>query len=72
LGNLAGVKPTEMRRIGQSWPLVRTADLIRSGACRSAMPGRVDKPGIDTDRVKFKRTVRIVPRRAADPAAFPP
>jgi len=23
-------------------------------------------------RVKFKRTVRIVRRRAADPAAFPP
>jgi hypothetical protein len=29
-------------------------------------------PGIDPDRVKFKRTVRIVRRRAADPAAFPP
>jgi hypothetical protein len=28
--------------------------------------------GIDPDRVKFKRTVRIVRRRAADPAAFPP
>jgi hypothetical protein len=27
--------------------------------------------GIDPDRVKFKRTVRIVRRRAADPA-FPP
>jgi hypothetical protein len=28
--------------------------------------------GIDPDRVKFKRTVRLVRRRAADPAAFPP
>src|SRR5262249_44935698 len=28
--------------------------------------------GIAPDRVKFKRTVRIVRRRAADPAAFPP
>ncbi len=28
--------------------------------------------GIDPDRVKFKRTVRIVRRRANDPAAFPP
>ena len=27
---------------------------------------------IDPDRVKFKRTVRIIRRRAADPAAFPP
>ena len=28
--------------------------------------------GIDPDRVKFKRTVRIARRRVADPAAFPP
>jgi|SRR5215471_3540682 len=28
--------------------------------------------GVDPDRVKFKRTVRIVRRQAADPAAFPP
>jgi hypothetical protein len=28
--------------------------------------------GIDPDRVKFKRTVRIVRRRVADPAAFSP
>lgn len=28
--------------------------------------------GIDPDRVKFKPTVRIVRRWAADPAAFPP
>ena len=27
---------------------------------------------IDPDRVKFKRTVRVVRRRVADPAAFPP
>jgi len=35
--------------------------------CRAAT--EVD---IDPDRVKFKRTVRIVRRRVADPAAFPP
>ena len=35
--------------------------------CRAAT-----ETGIDPDRVKFKRTVRIVRRRAADPAAFPP
>ena len=34
--------------------------------CRAAT-----EAGIDPDRVKFKRTVRIVRRRAADPAAFP-
>jgi len=28
--------------------------------------------GAAPDRVKFKRTIRIVRRRAADPAAFPP
>ena len=28
--------------------------------------------GIDPDRIKFKRTVRVVRRRAADPAAFSP
>jgi hypothetical protein len=35
--------------------------------CRAAT-----EAGIDPDRVKFKRTARIVRRRAADPAAFPP
>jgi hypothetical protein len=35
--------------------------------CRAAT-----EAAIDPDRVKFKRTVRIVRRRAADPAAFPP
>ena len=35
--------------------------------CRAAT-----EAGIDPDRVKFKRTVRIVRRRASDPAAFPP
>ena len=35
--------------------------------CRAAT-----EAGIDPDRFKFKRTVRIVRRRAADPAAFPP
>jgi hypothetical protein len=35
--------------------------------CRAAT-----EAAIDPDRVKFKRTVRVVRRRAADPAAFPP
>src|SRR6266571_940910 len=35
--------------------------------CRAAT-----EAGVDPDRVKFKRTVRIVRGRAADPAAFPP
>jgi hypothetical protein len=35
--------------------------------CRAAT-----EAGVDPDRVKFKRTVRIARRRAADPAAFPP
>jgi hypothetical protein len=35
--------------------------------CRAAT-----EAGIDPDRVKFKRTVRVIRRRAADPAAFPP
>src|SRR5712691_11455592 len=35
--------------------------------CRAAT-----EAGIDPDRVKFKRTVRIVRRRVSDPAAFPP
>ena len=34
--------------------------------CRAAT-----EAGIDPGRVKFKRTVRIVRRRAAAPAAFP-
>ena len=40
---------------------------ISSLICRAAT-----EAAIDPDRVKFKRTVRIVRRRAADPAAFPP
>jgi hypothetical protein len=35
--------------------------------CRAAT-----EAAIDPDGVKFKRTVRVVRRRAADPAAFPP
>jgi hypothetical protein len=35
--------------------------------CRAAT-----EADIDPDRVKFKRTLRIARRRAADPAAFPP
>jgi hypothetical protein len=39
----------------------------------SALICRADtEAGIDPDRVKFKRTVRIVRHRAADPAVFPP
>jgi hypothetical protein len=39
---------------------------ISALTCRAAT-----EAGIDPNRVKFKRTVRIVRRRAADPAAFP-
>ena len=35
--------------------------------CRAAT-----EAGVDPDRVKFLRTVRIVRRRVTDPAAFPP
>jgi hypothetical protein len=35
--------------------------------CRAAT-----EADIDPDRIKFKRTVRILRRRATDPAAFPP
>lgn len=35
--------------------------------CRAAT-----EADVDPDRVKFKRTVRLVRRRVADPAAFPP
>jgi hypothetical protein len=41
--------------------------VISSLICRAAT-----EADIDPDRIKFKRTVRIVRRRAADPAAFPP
>ena len=37
---LTGDEPTVMRRIGQSWPLLMTADLIWSRASRSAVSGR--------------------------------
>ena len=35
--------------------------------CRAAT-----EAGIDPDRIKFKRTVRIIRRRVTDTAAFPP
>jgi Transposase DDE domain len=44
-----------------------THHAISALICRAAT-----EADIDPDRVKFKRTVRIVRRRAADPAAFPP
>jgi len=44
-----------------------THHAISALICRAAT-----EAGIDPDRVKFKRTVRIARRRAADPAAFPP
>ena len=40
---------------------------IRAPMCRAA-----DEADSDPDRVNFLRTVRIVRRRAAEPAAFPP
>ena len=48
-------------------------DADKIGATTAALICRAaTEAGIDPDRVKFKRTVRIVRRRAADPAAFPP
>ena len=44
-----------------------THHAISTLICRAAT-----EAGIDPGRVKFKRTVRIARRRAADPAAFPP
>jgi hypothetical protein len=44
-----------------------THDALSALTCRAAT-----EASIDPDRVKFTRTVRIVRRRAADPAAFPP
>ena len=44
-----------------------THHAISALICRAAT-----EADIDPDRVKFKRTVRIVRRRVTDPAAFPP
>jgi Insertion element 4 transposase N-terminal/Transposase DDE domain len=41
--------------------------VIAALICRAAT-----EADIDPDRIKFKRTVRILRRRATDPAAFPP
>ena len=49
------------------WGYLLTHHAISALICTAATSA-----GIDPDRVKFKRTVRIVRRRAADPAAFPP
>jgi hypothetical protein len=49
------------------WGYLLTHYAISALICRAAT-----EAGIDPDRIKFKRTVRIVRRRVADPAAFPP
>jgi hypothetical protein len=49
------------------WGYLLTHWALSALTCKAAT-----EAGIDPDRVKFKRTVRIVRRRAAGPAAFPP
>ena len=47
-------------------------DLVAARRAGGRAAGRqATEAGIDPDRVKFRRTVRIIRRRAADPA-FPP
>jgi hypothetical protein len=48
------------------WGYLLTLYAISALTCAAATAA-----GIDPDRVKFKRTVRILRRRVADPA-FPP
>jgi hypothetical protein len=55
------------RRSGQVAGYLLTHYAISALICRAAT-----EADIDPDRVKFKRTVRIVRRRVTDPAAFPP
>jgi hypothetical protein len=62
---LRSKSPDMVRQEIYGYLLTRYA--ISALICRAAT-----EAGIDPDRVKFKRTVRIVRRRAADPAAFPP
>ncbi len=49
------------------WGYLLTHYAISALICTAATSA-----GIDPDRVKFKRAVRIIRRRADDPAAFPP
>ena len=48
------------------------AYLLTHGALSALICKAATEAGIDPDRVKFKRTVRIARRLAADPAAFSP
>src|SRR5216683_2372791 len=61
MGGVAG------KGAGEIYGYLLTHYALSALICRAAT-----EAGIDPDRVKFKRTVRIVRRRAADPAAFPP
>jgi hypothetical protein len=61
-----GMDPTDMVR-QEIYGYLLTHYAISALICKAAT-----EAGVDPDRVKFKRTVRIVRRRAADPAAFPP
>ena len=49
------------------WGYLLTHYAISALTCTAATAA-----GIDPDRVKFKRAVRIFRRRIDDPAAFPP
>src|ERR1017187_9344494 len=49
-----------------------TATCSPTRPCRASSAGPAPEAGMDPDQVKFRRTVRIVRRRAAGPAALPP
>jgi hypothetical protein len=65
-GKVLRSKSPEMIR-QEVWGYLLTHYAISALICTAATAA-----GIDPDRVKFKRAVRIIRRRVDDPAAFPP
>jgi hypothetical protein len=65
-GKVLRSKSPEMIR-QEIWGYLLTRYAISALICTAATAA-----GIDPDRVKFKRAVRIIRRRVDDPAAFPP
>lgn len=65
-GKILRSKSPEMIR-QEIWGYLLTHYAISALICTAATAA-----GIDPDRVKFKRAVRIIRRRVDDPAAFPP
>ena len=65
-GKVLRSKSPEMIR-QEIWGYLLTHYAISALICTAATAA-----GIDPDRVKFKRAVRIIRRRVDDPAAFPP